>query len=281
MDKRLETRNEAGEPLVTEDLLGNGVLLITLNRPERFNAWIEEMELQYYAAFDRAVTNEAVRAIVLTGAGRSFCPGMDIKRLAEITDQGPPYMSGRRPQTFLRFVPKPVVAAVNGACAGIGFVQAVMADVRFTAPAATWSVAFSRIGLVAEDGVAWRLQRLCGHGVAADLLLSSRRVAGTEAAALGLANRVVEPDSLISTAVDYAAELAIRSPMSLALIKRQLLMDADDTAEASRQRAVELLALAKMHPDYAEGVRALFSKTIPAFSGLPADHGYLGAAPTW
>jgi enoyl-CoA hydratase/carnithine racemase len=260
---------------VLQTLLPGGVLLITLNRPERHNAWIEEMELLYYAAFDRAVSDPAVRAVVLTGEGQTFCPGMDVNRLREITAEGRSYMTDRRRQTFLRTVPKPVVAAVDGACAGIGFVQALMADIRFTTPRAVWSAAFSRIGLVAEDAVCWRLQRLCGDGVAADLLLSSRRVSGAEAAAIGLANRVLPPEELLPAALDYAADLAMRSPHSMALIKSQLLLDADDTAEQSRRRATELLAQAKAHPDYAEGVRALTNRTPPDFLPLEADHGYL------
>ncbi|RYE43213.1 MAG: hypothetical protein EOP24_29440 [Hyphomicrobiales bacterium] len=269
-----EYEGDGREP-VSQALTDAGVLIVTLNRPRRRNAWNEEMELGYYEAIDRAVADASVRSIVVTGAGENFCPGMDVELLRQITRDGRTYMSERRPQTLLRLVPKPVVAAVSGLCAGIGFVQAVMADVRFTTADAKWSTAFSRIGLVAEDGVCWRLQRLCGDGAAADMLLSSRAISGTEAVSVGLANRVVEQADLLRAAVDYATDLAQRSPSSMALIKQQLLLDADDSAESSRHRAVRLLALAKSLPDYAEGVRALSEKTHPRFEGLPSHYGYL------
>jgi len=257
-------------PMVAQRLDEAGVLLLTLNRPERANAWCEELELDYYAAIDRAAEDSWVRVVVLCGAGRHFCPGMDIELIRQITAGTRVYMSGRRPQTMLRDLPKPVIAAVGGACAGIGFVQALMADIRFTAPDARWSTAFGRIGLVAEDGVAWRLQRLCGDAVAADLLLSSRTVDGREAAALGLARLVGDEESVVERALAYARDMAACSPSSLALIKRQLTHDADATLGQSRQLAVELLAVAKSRPDYAEAVAARLERRPANFAGLSA-----------
>jgi enoyl-CoA hydratase/carnithine racemase len=266
------TTNAAGEPLVVDHTGDDGVCLITLNRPERANAWIDEMELQYFATLRRAARDQDVHAIVIAGAGHRFCPGMDLDRLTEITQGARPYLNDRSPQTLLRDIPKPVIAAVAGPCAGIGFVQAVMADIRFSTPDATWSAAFSRIGLIAEDAVAWRLQRLCGDGVAADLLLSSRPVKGTEAVQIGLANRLVAEPDLISAACTYAAELAERSALSLALIKRQLVLDASSSIGEARQRSVTWLAHAKTQPDYAEGVQALVERRRPRFPALPQDH---------
>ena len=189
----LDARNRAGEPLVVHELDDHGVLTIRLNRPERANAWTEAMEAQYYAAIDRAAGDPDVRAVILTGTGPTFCPGVDLERLRQITVEGRPYALSRRPQTLLRDLPKPVVAAVNGACAGLGLVQAAMADVRFTTPEARWTASFSRIGLVAEDALAWRLQRLTGDEIAADLLLSARVVSGAEAVHLRLASRLCAP----------------------------------------------------------------------------------------
>ncbi|MFE2213027.1 enoyl-CoA hydratase-related protein, partial [Streptomyces canus] len=150
------TENPA--PEILTDLTDDGVMLLTLNRPERHNAWTLEMELLFNELFDRAEHDPRVRAVVLTGAGRSFCPGMDMSVLDAAssgarpwpTDQLPPRT---RPMSF----PKPVVAAVNGACAGIGFNQALMCDVRFAVPHAKFAAAFSARGLVAEDGVSWIL----------------------------------------------------------------------------------------------------------------------------
>ena len=265
----LDERNTLGDQLVTLAVVNGDVAVVTLNRPERNNAWNEAMEVQFYAAMDAAVADQRVRAILLTGSGSAFCPGMDTARLSQVVDENKPYMSDRRPQTFLRHVPKPVVAAVNGACAGIGLVQALMADVRFTADDAKWTAAFTRIGLVAEDAIAWRLQRIAGEGVASDLLLSSRIFTGAEAARLGVATRACPLGLLMDTALEYTRELATRSPASLALVKRQLVLDAEDTLEHSRTRSVDYLAQAKLLPDYREGVRAHLEHRKAAFPPLP------------
>lgn len=261
---------ESPTPVILTELTGDGVLLLTLNRPDRHNAWTLEMELLYNEVFDRAEADPAVRAVVLTGAGRSFCPGMDMSVLDGAssgarpwpTDQLPPRS---RPMSF----PKPVVAAVNGACAGIGFNQALMCDVRFAVPGAKFAAAFSARGLVAEDGASWILPRLVGYGNAADLLLSSRRVSGTEAFAMGLVNRLTEPDELLPAALDYATDMArSASPYAIALIKRQLAEDQARTFTESRDSAAALLAVAKRGPDYREGVRSFIERRRPEFAGL-------------
>ena len=262
------TENPA--PVILTELTDDGVMLFTLNRPERHNAWTLEMELLYNELFDRAEQDPRVRAVVLTGAGRSFCPGMDMSVLDAAssgarpwpTDQLPPRS---RPMSF----PKPVVAAVNGACAGIGFNQALMCDVRFAVPHAKFAAAFSARGLVAEDGVSWILPRLIGYGNAADLLLSSRRITGTEALAMGLVNRLVEPQDLLPAALAYATELArSASPYAMSLIKRQLADDQARTFTESRDHAAALLATAKRAPDYREGVLSYIERRQPEFAGL-------------
>lgn len=261
---------ETSTPVILTELTDDGVMLLTLNRPERHNAWTLEMELLYNELFDRAEADPRVRAVLLTGAGRSFCPGMDMSVLDGAssgarpwpTDQLPPRT---RPMTF----PKPVVAAVNGACAGIGFNQALMCDVRFAVPHAKFAAAFSARGLVAEDGVSWLLPRVVGHGNAADLLLSSRRLTGTEAHAMGLVNRLAEPDELLPAALAYATELArSASPYAMSLIKRQLVHDQARSFTESRDNAAALLAVAKRAPDYREGVRSFIERRQPEFAGL-------------
>ena len=257
-------------PVILSEQTDDGVLVLTLNRPERHNAWTLEMELLYNDLFDRAEADPDVRAVVLTGAGRSFCPGMDMSVLDDAssgrrpwpTDSLPPRT---RPVTF----PKPVIAAINGACAGIGFNQALMCDVRFAVPKAKLAAAFSRRGLVAEDGVAWILPRVVGYGHASDMLLSSRPVTGTEALAMGLVNRLVEPGELLPTALAYAGELARQcSPYAMSLIKRQLLDDQERGFLEGRDDARALLAVAKKAPDYREGVRSFMERRAPRFAGL-------------
>ncbi len=217
-------------PVILTELTDDGVMILTLNRPERHNAWTLEMELLYNELFDRAEADPAVRAVVLTGAGRSFCPGMDMSVLDGASSGASPWPTGELPpRTRPMSFPKPLVAAVNGACAGIGFNQALMCDVRFAVPDAKFAAAFSARGLVAEDGVSWILPRLVGYGNASDLLLSSRRITGTEALAMGLVNRLVEPAELLPTAIAYATRLASSaSPYAMSLIKRQL---ADDQSQ--------------------------------------------------
>ncbi|MFG2959422.1 enoyl-CoA hydratase-related protein [Streptomyces sp. NPDC048291] len=261
---------EKPTPVVLTELTDDGVLLLTLNRPERHNAWTLEMELLYNELFDRAEADPAVRAVVLTGAGRSFCPGMDMSVLEGASSGARPWPTDRlpprtRPMTF----PKPLVAAINGACAGIGFNQAVMCDVRFAVPGAKLAAAFSARGLVAEDGVSWLLPRLVGYGNAADLLLSSRRITGTEALAMGLVNRLAAPEDLLPSALAYATELArTASPYAMSLIKRQLADDQARTFTESRDSAAALLATAKRAPDYREGVRSFIERRRPEFAPL-------------
>ncbi|MCH5675590.1 enoyl-CoA hydratase-related protein [Streptomyces gilvus] len=274
-DTRAEAEPQGADegPVIFDELTEDGVLVLTLNRPERHNAWTLDMELLYNELFDRAEADPDVRAVVLTGAGRSFCPGMDMSVLDAASSGARPYPNDQLPPRVRPLVcPKPVIAAVNGACAGIGFNQAVMCDVRFAVPEAKFAAAFSRRGLVAEDGVAWILPRVVGYGRASDLLLSSRPVTGAEALEIGLVNRLVEPADMLATAVEYASELARRcSPYAMSLIKRQV---QDDQARGfldGHHDAVALLAKAKKAPDYREGVRSFIERRPPQFSGLGED----------
>ncbi|UGQ11259.1 enoyl-CoA hydratase-related protein [Yinghuangia sp. ASG 101] len=269
-----EAGTEAAPVILWEEHDG-GVVVLTLNRPEHYNAWTLDMELRYNELLDRAETDPDVRAVVLTGAGRGFCPGMDMSVLDAAssgarpwpTDQLPPRS---RPMSF----PKPMIAAVNGACAGIGFNQALMCDVRFSVPGARFAAAFSRRGLVAEDGVSWILPRVVGMGHATDMLLSSRKVTASEALAMGLVNRLVEPDELLPTALEYAGELAREcSPYAMSLIKRQLVDDANRGFVEARDVARGLLAEAKQAPDYREGVRSFIEHRPPRFAGLGEKDG--------
>ena len=185
--------------LVRTEVDADGVATFTLNRPERRNAWTAAMENRYFDVLAAADTDPAVRVGVLTGAGTSFCPGMDMGRLAEVAGR-PMDISARRPQYAPRLFRKPLIAAINGACAGIGLTQALMCDVRFAARGARFSTAFARRGLGAEYGMSWVLPRYVGVGNALDLLLSSRVFEADEARDLGLVNRVLEPADVLPAA---------------------------------------------------------------------------------
>jgi len=171
---------------VLRHLDDDGVLLLTLNRPQRLNAWTLDMEERYFDLLAGAASDPSVRAIVVTGAGRGFCAGLDADALAGVAAGTPVSTRPRRPQTFPLEIPKPIVAAVNGPAAGIGFLQALVADVRFAAEGAKFTTAFARRGLLAEHGMSWLLPRLIGASRATELLLSARVFLAEEAAELGL-----------------------------------------------------------------------------------------------
>jgi enoyl-CoA hydratase/carnithine racemase len=250
----------------------DGVALLTLNRPERLNAWTTEMEHVYFALLEQCGADEQVRAIVVTGTGRGFCAGADMQQLQELGD-GTLIESAetveRRPQSLPLSIPKPIIAAINGACAGIGLVQALMCDMRFAAEGAKLTTAFARRGLIAEHGISWILPRLVGPARALDLLLSGRVVFAEEAQALGLVNRVYAPDRLLEAALEYAGELAAHcSPASMAAMKRQVYADLERTLPDALAEADRLMLASFTAPDFVEGVASFVERRDPRFATL-------------
>jgi len=259
------------EPLVLQQL-EDGVLLLTWNRPERNNGWNVDLEDEFFQALIDASANSDVRVIVVTGAGRSFCPGLDMHTLSAATGGTPMANRRRWPMNFIRHVPKPVIAAINGACAGIGFIQAVACDLRFASTAAKFTSAFARRGLPAENSISWMLPRLIGTAHAMDLLLSARVVLPDEALRLGLVNRVVEPDDLLPVTLAYARDLAANcSPVAMATIKRQVLDDWEHTSEQSRLTALVSVSELTSGSDFGEGVASFTERRAPQFAGLSVD----------
>jgi enoyl-CoA hydratase/carnithine racemase len=249
------------------------VLVLTLNRPERLNAWTDELEDQYYARLDAAEDDPHVRAIVVTGAGRGFCAGADMSDLelgAGDDDAAAAALLGRpRPRTFPLTVRKPMIAAINGAAAGLGLVEALYCDVRFATPSAKLTTAFARRGLVAEYGVAWLLPRLVGYSTALDLLLSGRVVLGEEALRLRLVDRLSQPDRLLDDAVGYAHALAtLSSPWSMATIKAQVQADLELSFADAVAGAERLMLASFGQSDVQEGVRSYLEQRAPAFPSL-------------
>ena len=164
------------------------------------------------------------------------------------------------------FVPKPVIAAINGACAGLGFITALSSDIRIAALDAKMTTSFARRALPAEEAAAWLLPRIVGHAVALDLLLSARVVTGEEAAAIGLVHQAVPRDEVLPVALAYARDVARNcSPLSMALAKRQVYADWERSMWESRKDAMRLVAEHKSHPDRAEGVRSFVERRPPAF----------------
>lgn len=263
------------------------VATITLDRPDRLNSWTGRMHTEYRALLERAAKDPGVRVVVVTGAGRGFCAGADTRALDGHVERGgydpgtgddiatPGY--GVRPEFDAEFayhfgVPKPVIAAVNGPAAGVGFALACYCDLRFAAAGAKLTTAHGRLGLPAEFGLSWLLPRLIGLTRAADLLLSSRVILAEEAYAMGLVNQVVPADELAQTTAAYARRLADEvSPASLAATKVQLYTDLHRDVASSVRDAGKRLEAMMQEPDFAEGVAARRERRAPRFSGTSRD----------
>lgn len=250
----------------------DGVALITFNRPERRNAWGADIELRYHEMLAAAAADAEVRAIVVTGAGAAFCVGADVNAMASSpVVRGVPGAArpARRPAGFPRSIRKPVIAAVNGACAGVGLVNALMCDIRFAAAGAKMTTAFARRGLAAEHGVAWLLNELVGYGRATELLISGRVFLAEEAFDMGLVSAVVPPERLLEHTLAYARELAGScSPQSMALLKQQMQVVPEQGYDQALELGRRYTDLALRSPDVVEGSAAWREKRPPRFAGL-------------
>ena len=270
---------------VTRYDVADGVATITLHRPERLNAWTAQMNAEYRSNLSRAAGDPTVRVIVVTGAGRGFCAGAESEDLAGHVERGayrtwdsdalerPGY--GVRPEFDAELayhfgIEKPIIAAINGPVAGIGFALACYCDLRFAAAGAKFTTAHGRLGLPCAFGLAWLLPRLIGLPRAMDLILSSRTFTAEEARELGLVKAVVPGDELGDAVREYAQMLATSvSPASMAASKRQVYEAFHQTAAESVRTAEALLDPMISGPDYREGVAALREKRAAHFEDLP------------
>jgi enoyl-CoA hydratase/carnithine racemase len=256
------------------------IATITLNRPERLNAWTAIMEREVRQAMEAAAADEGVRVIVLTGAGRGFCAGADMGVLQGIDASAMkddswmrPFDMNRRPdyQTRYAFYPaiaKPVIAMLNGPTAGIGLVHALYCDIRFAADTAVFTTSFARRGLIAEHGISWMLPRIVGHANALDLLLSARKVLAPEAQAMGLVNKVHPAEELAAATYAYARDLADNvSPRSMAVIKRQQYEAPFQTLAQNTISANAEMLQSFGTEDFREGVAHFVEKRAPRFTG--------------
>ena len=277
---------------VTRYDVAERVATITLHRPERLNAWTAQMNAEYRSCLQRASDDPGVRVIVVTGSGRGFCAGAESEDLAGHVERGayrswdadhldrPGY--GVRPEFDAELayhfgVPKPIIAAVNGPAAGIGFALACYCDLRFAAAGAKLTTAHGRLGLPCAFGLAWLLPKLIGLPRALDLILSSRTVTAEEADQLGLVT-AVPADQLADRVGTYARMLATEvSPASMAASKRQV-YEAFHASAAEAVRAAEALIDPMMSgPDYREGVAALREKRAADYRDLPVGQPDIGA----
>jgi enoyl-CoA hydratase/carnithine racemase len=262
------------------------VATITLNRPDKLNAWTAVMEREVRAAMREAEQDENVRVIVLTGAGRGFCAGADMSLLSTVAEKGldearraqavQPASGGsegtrknfERKYSYFAAITKPVIAAINGPAVGLGLVIALYCDLRLASDAARFGTAFARRGLIAEYGMAWMLPRLVGHANALDMLFSARMIDAAEALRMGLANQIYPQDSFRERVQQYAVELASTvSPRSLRVIKAQVYEGMFETLAESFERSEREMLASLQSEDFKEGVAHFIEKRAPVFTG--------------
>lgn len=256
--------------LVLASVTENGVGVITLNNPDRMNAWSAAMSKRFFERLAEFRSNPSVKVVVITGAGKGFCPGADMDALNQIRANpaggaGPATGAGRF--SDLLSYPKPVIAAMNGAAAGVGFVLAVFCDLRFAASGIKLTTSFSRRGLIAEYGSSWALPRLIGSARALDLLLSGRVITADEAERMGLVNAVHPAEELMDKVMAYADDMAVNCcPASWATMKRQVYGDWLRDADASTTDAIHLMNESVKQADFQEGVQSFLDKRPPVFA---------------
>ena len=263
------------------------VATITLSRPEVLNAWTDRMAVEVRHAVAAAEADPRVVGIVITGAGRGFCAGADLSRLSAIgagerglaqpagelsADPGDPTFGDDLhlgTYTYLMSVPKPVIAAINGPVAGMGVPIVLACDLRFMAEDAVLTTSFSQRGLVAEWGSSWMLPRLVGTAVALDLLFSSRKITGSEAAQLRVVNAALPREEVLRHAQEYVRDLAATaSPTSMAIMKRQVYQQLHGGMLAAEREAYKLMLESFGRPDFREGVQSYLERRPPNFERL-------------
>ena len=254
---------------IKTEMDGN-VLKITLNRPDKFNSFNREMALQLQAALDKAATDNAIRAIYLTGEGKAFCAGQD---LAEVVDPNGIGLEKIVTEHYnpiiekIRNIEKPVVCAVNGVAAGAGANIALACDIVIAAISVSFIQAFSKIGLIPDSGGTFFLPRLVGFGKASALMMLGDKVSASDAEKMGMIYKVIEDDALQEMALKTAKTLADLPTIAIGLTKRLLNQSINNTLEKQLiAEGVEQINASKTY-DYNEGVNAFLEKRKPVFKG--------------
>jgi len=247
------------------------VLILTLNRPERLNAWNNEMMFELRDPIENANANPDIAAIVFTGAGRAYCSGADIGGWAQSIQAGQAAQGSATAGednwlAFLRRMPKPTIAAVNGVAVGVGVTHILPMDIRIASENARFGFAFAKMALVPELASSYYLPQLVGLGRAREWCLTARMVEAAEAHHAGLVSEVVAPDRLLDRAVEIGEMIARHAPAAVARVKAVL----DANAVNSDFRAVMQLensqnAAARLEPDHKEAVAAFMEKRTPNF----------------
>lgn len=248
----------------------DGVLTITLNRPDALNAFTVEMKEALLAALKDAVRNKDVRVVILTGAGRAFSAGQDLKERAapDVNDLGTELRTRYNPIILsMRRLEKPIIGAINGVAAGAGISVAIACDILIASDKASFMEAFGRVGLVPDTGSSWFLPRLIGPARAAEMMFTADSVDAATAERIGLVNRVVAADKLMDEANALAARLAQAAPIVLALAKRALNRALNSNLEDALEFEAQLQSIAGRSADHKEGVAAFVEKRPARFKG--------------
>lgn len=252
--------------------LTDGVATITLARPDAMNSLTAEAKTELREAVERAAADDAARSVVLTGSGRAFCVGQDLREHAANLEQGAG-LAGTLEEHYepivlgLTRMAKPTVAAVNGAAAGAGFSFALACDLRIAAEKASFSTAFAGIGLIPDSGMSWTLQRLVGRAKALELLMLGEPVRAPEALELGLVTSVVPPDELPAAARDLALRLAAGPTIAYAAIRQLVDHAATSDLAGALAKERELQTRCGETADHANATRAFLRKEKPVFEG--------------
>ena len=269
--------------------VADGVAVITMNRPETLNALTDRTQAEIRHALDQSERDGDVVGTVLTGAGRGFCSGVDMNALGAMSEAGrrlgaahadlaaDPGNPDKDPNfeigaAYFLGLRKPLIAAINGACAGLGFSYAVFCDLRFVDRTARFATAFSQRGLIAEHGTSWMLPRLIGPANALDILWTGRKFDGEEAGRIGLANRVSEPGECVNDACAYLREIAdVAAPNSLMMMKRQIYRHLNAELRRAMEESNAWMDASLARGDFKEGVASFVERRPPNFAPVEVD----------
>jgi 2-(1,2-epoxy-1,2-dihydrophenyl)acetyl-CoA isomerase len=248
------------------------VATITLDRPDALNALTVELKVALREALERAGADDAVRAVVLTGAGRAFCVGQDLREHADTLAAGDTELNTVREHynpivRAIADLPKPVIAAVNGMAAGAGASLAFACDFRLAADSAGFLMAFARVGLGPDTGASWTLQRLVGYGRAAAMLMLAEPVSAAQALEMGLVNGVVPAGELAAAAAELAGRLAAGPTVAYAGIKQALAVAASSDLVTALATEAEVQARCGRTEDHRNATEAFLAKQAPVFTG--------------
>ena len=251
-----------------------GVLTITLNRPDKLNAFTDKMLGELIDAFKAADRDASVRAVLLTGAGRGFCPGQDLADARQRQESADGMSFGEHLRhTYnplilrMRQHSKPIIGAINGVAAGAGMSLAMACDIRIAAESASFLQAFVKVGLIPDSGSTWMLPRLVGTTRALELMLSGRKIDAKEALEIGLVNRVVPDADLMATARQTASEYAAAPTKAIGYIKRALDFASTNGLETTLDNEADLQEIAGRTADHQEGIASFLEKRPPQFKG--------------